>query len=146
MEEAERQIWERVRGFPGEPLGGQPLQALILEAEETAGAYRQLGEALPKHRERLGRLQRNAQENLALLKGMAVLSGGEYRQSPRPRATGEPAARLLKKCWYRSRREWMEYTARSAEPEFGAVFQEMAARQARQCAGILQLLGEIRQK
>lgn len=142
MERMEQQVWERVLGQQSE----QPrmdIRPLMLDALERAAVYQRLmQERTGKHKEMLRKLYEGELANVACLRGMAVISGtgaGKPTAMPAPK---EPAAKALGKCYHRSCRALTEYTARSAEPEFGVVFLRMAKRQEELCAMAVELLGE----
>lgn len=142
-ESTQRMVWQRVFARAGE----QPrddLQKLILQAMESAAAYRLLAGTLAggQSRELAKRLYGGAQETVDCLNGVRLLAGervGKPKALPMPR---EPAEKVLEKCYHRSRRAMAEYTARSAEPEFGAVFRSLAQREEAHCVLIAQLLGK----
>ena len=140
----EQQVWQRVMARQEMPRGDD-LRTLLLAAMEQSGSFRRLSEALSgKQRELVKQLYEAQQAGVACLKGIAALShqGEEALKLWSP--AKEPAAKLLEKCYHRSRRCLVEYTARCADPEFGPVFQQLARREEQICAQIAQLLGSLR--
>ena len=144
MENQEREVWQRVFGQPAAPRSREDLPALAAEVRELAALYRQLMKGTSgKLREKLGQLYEGELANLACLKGMAVLSGTPMGRQPPLPDRKEPMGKALKKACHRTRRALVEYTARSADPEFGAVFRQMAARAEKQWALAAELLGSV---
>ena len=139
----ERQVWVRVFARPQEPPRDD-LRALMLLSMEQAAAYRQLANMLTgRARERARQLYEGEQANLACLKGMRMLSGIPGERAKSMNLPREPAEKLLEKCYHRCRRGLTEYTARTVDGEFGAVFQKMAQREGEHCALIAELLGTL---
>lgn len=140
----EEQVWRRVLGNEEESPEGMDLRALLLSAMEAAAAYRQLSELVAgKQKERVRRLYEGEQANIACLRGMHRLSSGTVMKPKAMRVAGEPAAKLLEKCYHRTKQAMTEYTARTVDREFGAVFQKMADREREHCVLITELLGEL---
>jgi len=136
----ENRVWNRVLAGPGE--SGEDLRHLMHAASENAmDYYHLLRRASGRNKEALQRLYDRARVNLNCLQGLQTLRfGTAAKLHPLPQ-TGEPMGKLLEKCYHRTRRAIMEYTARSAEPEFGAVFAVMADRERDNAALIAELLG-----
>ena len=136
----ESRVWQRVLAGPGE--SGEDLRPLMHAASENAMDYLHLlRRASGKQKEALQRLYDRARVNLNCLRGLQTLrfgSGGKLTPLP---ASGESLEKTLTKCYHRTRRAMTEYTARSAEPEFGAVFAVMANRERDNAALIAELLG-----
>ena len=53
----------------------------------------------------------------------------------------EELGKTLERCYHRSRRCMTEYLARSADVEFGVVFEKLAKREGEHCFLITKLLG-----
>lgn len=141
----EQQVWQRVFAKPQTQFGREDLRMLMLSAMETASAYRLLAGTLTgKAKERVKRLWEGEQANIACLRGMQLLSGGTEEAPKMLNAPNEPVKKILEKSYHRTRRAMMEYTARLADPEFGAVFQTMANRAQAHCASIAELMGTIK--
>lgn len=138
---AEKQVWQRVFANPMEPAADD-LRQLQLEAAELAGIYRQItGVLTGRQREKGKALYEGALDTAAALKGVAQLSrrGQEVLKVWSPQK--EPLRRLLERAYHKSRHAMVEYSARSAEPEFGVVFQKLADRSAAHCVLLAELLG-----
>ena len=141
MDDREEQVWRRVFARP-EDRGAPELGPLVGWSAESAAVYRQLLGNSTKHRELLRKLYEGEQATLACLRGIGVLSGGREAASPLP-PVREPAERALIKCYHRTRRAMVEYTARSAGTEFGGLFRSLADRAQAQCLLLAQLLGSL---
>lgn len=141
--QTQSQIWQRVFA-PMQQPSREDLLPLLTQAVETMGAGRLLAGVLPASvRQLANRLYESLRENALCMRGICRLSGrteGKFCTMP---VEKEPAKRLLEKCYHRCRRAMMEYTARSADPEFGAVYQKMAQREAEHCCLIAQILGNL---
>ena len=139
-ENMEQRVWQRVLSGPGE--SGEDLRHLMHAASENAMCYfHLLRRATGRNREALQRLYDRARVNLNCLRGLQTLRFGTAgKLTPLP-AAGESLEKALEKCYHRTRRAMTEYTARSAEPEFGAVFAVMADRERDNAALIAELLG-----
>ncbi len=136
------QVWQRV--FAGTPSKREDFRGLLVAAMELAALYRQLSQVLTgSPRERVKRLLEGEQANVDCLRGMQMLSGGGMPTTKALPVTKEPARKLLGKSFHLTRRALTEYTARLADPEFGAVFGIMADRERQHCALIAAALGEI---
>lgn len=141
--QTQNQIWQRVFA-PMQPPPREDLLPLLTQAVETMGASRMLAGMLQgTSRQLANRLYESLRENALCLRGICRLSGrseGKFCTMP---AEKEPAKRLLTTCYHRCRRAMAEYTARSADPEYGAVYQKMAQREGEHCCLIAQILGNL---
>ncbi len=138
-----QQVWQRVRSAAEEPARNN-LRQLQREAMELAAVYRALvSQFTGRQQEQARRLYIGEKANAAALAGIGILSGqpGEALKLWQPGK--EPARKALEKCYHRSRRCMTEYMARSAENEFGTVFQKLAEREEAHCALIAELLGSL---
>ena len=135
----ERQVWERVLGQTQPPRGD--LRALELQALEAAAVYRKLsGMFTGRSRETLRQLYDTQAEAAACLKGIGRLSGGGWKPA-RVSAPEEPAEKALEKRYHCACRAITEYTARTVDGEFGAVFQHLADLGRTECVLLAGLLG-----
>ena len=138
--EMEVRVWQRVLSGPGQ--SGEDLRHLMHAASENAMDYwHLLRRATGRNREALQMLYDRARVNLNCLKGLQTLRFGTPGKLTQLPATGETMRKVLETCYHRTRRAMTEYTARSAEPEFGAVFLVMANRERDNAALIAELLG-----
>ena len=139
----QQQVWQRVRSAAEEP-GRNDLRDLQREVMELSAVYRGLvSQFTGRQQELVRRLYIGEKTNAAALAGIGILSRqpGEAVKLWQPGK--EPARKLLEKCYHRSRRCMTEYMARSAENEFGTVFQKLAEREGQHCALIAELLGSL---
>lgn len=139
----EGQVWQRVLNpQPAVPRDG--LRFLRRESTALTGAYRQLMTSLSgKPGEKAGQLYREETITAACLRGLEVLRGEDGGKMKAPSASQEPALRLLRSCYHRTRNCMAEYTARTVDPETGAVFRQLASRAERQCALLAELMGML---
>ena len=136
----ERQVWQRVLGNAEQPRGD--LRALLLAAMEAAAVYRKLaGGASGRNREKLRRLYDGQMETAACLRGIGRLSGAGDARAVNISTPAEPIGKALEKRYHCTRRALTEYTARTVDGEFGAVFQRLADIQREQCVLLAELLG-----
>jgi hypothetical protein len=139
----EQQVWQRVHSCRGEAPGND-LRQLQRETMELAAIYRGLAEQLTGGaREQARELYRGERASGKLLAGIGILSrqAGESVKLWQPGR--EAPEKVLVRCYHRTRRCMTEYLARSADPEFGIVFDHLAKRAARHCTVIAELLGSL---
>ena len=138
----ELQVWQRVTG--GLMPGDSDIRPLLLMAWESAAVYRHLlGLLSGKQRERMKKLQEQAVRSVDSLKGIQAMSGqpaGNLRPQPIPK---ESARRLLEKSFHRSGRLMTEYTARTLDPEYGVVYQNLADRERKAGLVLAELIGNM---
>ena len=140
---AEQQVWQRVRASR-EETPRNDLHQLQREAMELAAGYRTLAaQVTGRQREQILKLHRGERANAAALAGIGLLSRQNGEQVKLWQPGKEEPKKLLERCYHRTRRCMTEYLARSAEAEFGAVFDRMAKREGEHCALIAEVLGEI---
>ena len=140
---AEQQVWQRVRSAR-EEAPKNDLRQLQREAMELAAIYRKLSQQMTgKAQELVKRLHAGEKANAAALAGIGKLSrtGGESLKLWQP--GNEDPKRLLERCYHRTRRNMTEYLARSADGEFGVVFEKMARRTGEHCGWIAEVLGSM---
>ena len=139
----EGQVWQRVLN-PQPALPRDGLRNLRRESAALTGAYRQLMTALTgKAGEKAAQLYREESEISACLRGLEVLRGEDGGRLKFPQSSGEPPLRLLRSCYHRTRSCMTEYTARTVDPETGAVFRALADRAQRQCTLLAELMGML---
>ena len=137
----EQQVWQRVLNQQEEQPRSD-LRQLQFAAMELAGVYRHLAGTLTgKPREKARLLYEEEMETAACLKGLSILSGRKDDLLTIWTPSKEPKQKLLEKCYHQTRRCMVDYTARSAEPEFGCVFHRLAEKAGNRCAILAQLLG-----
>ena len=139
----EQQVWQRVQANRGEQPRND-LRQLQREAMELAAIYRSLSSQLTgSPKEFVQKLYRGEKSNVLTLAGLEILSlgGGEALKLWQPKK--EDPKKLLQRCYHRTRRCMTEYTARSAEAEYGVIYQKLADREALHCIWIAELLGSL---
>ncbi|MDD5863766.1 MAG: hypothetical protein PUD80_03895 [Firmicutes bacterium] len=140
----EKQVWQRVLGQAENPR--RDLRALELEALEAAAVYRSLsGVFTGRSREQVRQLYDGQMETVVCLRGIGRLSGG-VGKAAQISAPEEPVGKALEKRFHCARRAMTEYTARTVDGEFGAVFQHLADLSRRECVLLAELLGGWHQK
>ena len=140
----EQQVWQRVKAGR-EDAPGNDLRQLQRDAMELAAIYRNLGGQLTgSPGELAAKLHRGEKANAAALAGIGRLArtGGETLKLWQPGK--EDPKKLLERCYHRTRRCMTEYLARSADSEFGVVFDRMAKRESEHCWLIAELLGRLK--
>ena len=143
-ESMEQEVWQRVR-TSREAGPRNDLRQLQREAMELASIYRNLSSRLAgKSQELVKRLYAGESATVSALAGIGVLS----RQSGEPLKLWQPGkedpGKMLERCYHRTRRCIAEYLARSADGEYGVVFEKMAKREGEHCTLLAELLGVIR--
>lgn len=137
----ETQVWQRVGAPPNSGQSPQELRILLQNAGERVSLFRSLSGQTSRSREQIKQLQELELGNIACLKGMLAFSGQDTKIPVRSLPPA-PARQSLIRGYYLAKKAAAEYTARSVDPEFGIVYQQMAGREAIICALVTQLLGE----
>lgn len=139
----EQQVWQRVHAHREEGTKND-LRQLQREAMELAAVYRNLSSQLTgRQQAQAKQLYAGEKANAAALAGIGKLSR-ESREALKLWQPGkEDPKKMLERCYHRTRRCMTEYMARSAEGEFGVVFERMAKREGEHCALIAELLGSM---
>ncbi len=141
--ETERQVWQRVNACR-EELPKNDLRQLQREAMELAAVYRSVSSRMTgRPRELIMKLYQGEKANASALAGMGQLSrqGGEQLKLWQPGQ--EDPGKMLERCYHRTRRCVAEYLARSADGEFGVVFEKLAKREGEHCGLIAEVLGSM---
>ena len=137
-------VWQRVQNREQpEPLR-KDQGALIRAVGEQAACYRNLSRAMPgKYGERLREYARQQLRAGECLKGICRLSGIQPGSGPNKPVSGEAPLRMLEKCCHGERRLVAEYGDRMTDPDWGRVYEKMAAEAAERCCGLLEILGSM---
>ena len=147
MEEMEQRVWQRVKAAMPEGQTETALHGFALAAEEAIADYsRRLQRSSGRQRELLWELLKLEEENLNSICGLHYLQTGSGMRKRRIPGTGNMDSRGLVLRYHTARKLLAEYTARSAQPEWGCVFQAMARRQEQQCDLLARLMGLETQK
>ena len=137
----EQQVWKQVFDRPMQPRGDS-LRELLMTASELAAGYRYLlGQVGERQKSRVRLLYEGETANAASLRGISFLrhEGEELLKLWAP--AGASLGKLLETSYHRTRQAWVEYTARSGDPEFGIVFRKLAQREENYCLLLTELLG-----
>ena len=138
-----RDVWQRVLN-PQPAVLKDGLRGLRRESAAPAAPYHQLSGSLTgKTGETAAQLYREETAVSACLRGLEVLRGEDTGKLHYPQPGKEPPLRLLRGCYHRTRNCMAEYTARTVDPETGAVFRALADRAQSQCALIAELIGML---
>jgi len=143
-------VWQRVQ--QAQPQGKQPgrleeLPELMMNEWSAAAAYRQLARQYQgKGGEQYQRLARQEQKHGACLQGIYVLINGEKCPVQNPPPAQEPPERSLRRCYGIHLRAMKAYESRADDPEYGAVFGEMARQEREHCVAVLELMGNLGKK
>lgn len=139
----EQQVWQRVHSSREETVRND-LRQLQREAMELAAVYRALaGQLSGRSREQVLELHRGEKANAAALAGIGILSRQRGENLKLWQPGKESPQKALERCYHRTRRIMTEYMARSADGEFGVVFERMAKRAGEHCLLIAELLGSM---
>lgn len=122
MESLQQRVWQRVRGQQ-EALGPE---GFLVEERLDGDALQRLG--LPN-----GSFSARAD----LLRGLCRLSGTALPQLPRRPLAADSAKTLLGRMLRRQR----QYALLQSHPEFGALYEELAASLRTACADLCRTLG-----
>lgn len=137
----ETQVWQRVASPPSHGQSREELNILLMAASERATLFRELAGQNPKAREKGKLLRELEQVNIACIRGMLAFAGWDTGIPQRKISQGNYRQNLIR-GYYLAKKAAAEYTARSVDPEFGIVYQEMAQRECRICSLVIQMLGE----
>lgn len=139
----EEQVWQRVRASR-ETAPRNDLRQLQRESMELAAAYRSLASRLTGMQKDLAnRLHAGEKANAAALAGIGKLSLANAENIKLWQPEKEDPGKILERCYHRTRRCMTEYLARSAEGEWGVVFDCLARREGTHCCLIAELLGSL---
>ena len=126
-------------------VDGRKLGEMMLSSGTAAENYRALARCFRGWQaECLTAMAREARAQQACLSGIRALVIGEEscRGIAGPPDTGSLAVRL-KKAYVRAMRLLSACEAWAADPEYGPVFQRLAARQQEHCRKILEIIGNL---
>lgn len=139
-------VWQRVRGVSTDTAAaaavGHGLQNLITQSFSQLELYRQLCHRFSGGEHRLlQRMVQQEQSHYACLKGIGVLLRGAPPAAQFPSQSIVSTEAALQKCYRLALQSIAEYDARSADPEYGQVFSQLAQCKRTHCLHILELLG-----
>jgi len=139
-------VWQRVQNEKQEEKISRPtehLPALIMEQLQLSGAYRQLSLRLGgKDGAVLIRLAREANAQAICLKGMLTLMKGTAPQVVSAQQQLSNTDVILRRCYGAELRLLKVYENRGTDPEYGPVFERLAARGREHCCALMELIGK----
>ena len=143
----EARVWQRVQNEAQQEQGGRPaenLPALIMEYLQLAAAYRQLSQRLNgKDGTTLIRLAREANAQAVCLKGiLSLMRGG----TPNIAGVSQQQSNtdvILRRCYGAELRLLKACENRCTDPEYGPVFDRLAARSREHCCALMELIGKV---
>ena len=139
----EQQVWQRVRPHR-EEVPGNDLRQLQREAMELAAIYGNLSSRMTgRSQERIKQLYAGERANVSALAGIGILSGNGGESLKHWQPGKEDPRKQLVRCYHRTRRCVTEYLARSAEAEYGLVFEKLAKRTGEHCVLLAEILGTM---
>lgn len=141
--ELEQRVWKRVRGE--EQPCPVSVQALAAAEQSEAAVYLMLSRQLQgREKAQLRKMFEEERSHAAILRGMNDLMSGKRiaaRTAPPIPQTPELA---LRKSYGRKLQALMEYESRMDDPEYGAVFAQMARQEREHCTAILEIIGGLK--
>ena len=150
MEHIDRQkaqrVWQRVQNEAQQEQGGRQaenLPALIMEYLQLAAAYRHLSQRLSgKDGTTLIRLAREANAQAVCLKGiLSLMKGGTPNIAPASQQHSNTDV-ILRRCYGAELRLLRACENRCTDPEYGPVFDRLAARSREHCCVLMELIGK----
>ena len=142
----ERRVWQRVQSRQETPMPAprqENLKPWVLVAQENTAVLRSLQlQLIGKQWEGLRRLEADSSRMVQALRGICLMQGEAVRLHPVP-TPKEPPRRALEKSFHRTRRLREEMAKRSADGEFGIVFQSLGRKCEDLCASLAEMLGRL---
>ncbi len=132
------QVWQRVQGEQQNPSE----QRFRLLEGEIAAQIQALMAYFPAKRPLLRQMHGEVMGNIACLQGMEVLRRGQKGPVTQGKAGGKDAAAAVRRCYVNCLNLANAYDQARSDPEYGAVFGELAQVKRRHCRALLSLLGE----
>lgn len=140
-------VWQRVRGEVEETPRHQGLMRLIAEEGTDAAVCLTLSRRFQgKQAQLLRRMSEEEQAHAACLKGIYTLLIGEQPAVKAAPLHQESTEATLRRCYGSQMRRLAEYEARAQDPEYGKVYEQLAAQEQDHCRQILELLGSLKRK
>ena len=118
------------------------LLGLLLDTGAAAENFSHLARCFQGHHaEALCRMARDSRAQRACLGGIFAIIAGEPPRSQTPTPDGGTMQTRLKKAYARALHLLAAFEGKRSDPEYGPVFQRLAARQQEHCRNILEILG-----
>lgn len=135
-------IWQRTRPVQASVTEG--LQPLAAAALATASVYGSLVRQLQgTQRELAVQLREQQLGTVRCLKGIYRMATGNPMQVGSSTPAVETAEAALRKNYGRSLKSLSAYESRSADSEYGAVFEALAVREREHCRKLTELMGML---
>lgn len=146
--EKAKRVWQRVQGTAAPPPDiGCDIRELVKGEMEAAAAYLQLSRRLQgKDSAALRQMAEEERSHAAALKGICAMYNGTRPGAPTPTPQTGPIEVLLRRYYGGELKSVAEYERRSADPQYGMVFRQMAEEEKTHCRHLLELLGRLEQK
>ena len=127
-----------------QPVDSRFLLGLLLDTGAAAENFSHLARCFQGHRaEELCRMTRETRAQRQCLAGIFAIVTGEPPRHQTPTPDGGTVQTRLKKSYTRALHLLAAFEGRSKDPEYGPVFQRLAARQQEHCRNILEILGSL---
>ena len=140
--EKARRVWDRVTGGCDRSPDPDVLNALMCHELTDAATLTRLSKQIGGRGGDLLRLARQCRQRAGSLRGICAMAGQAHPCPAIPMPAVTTAGGALRKCYVNSFHRMREYERMSADPDYGPVFQTMAATTRRQCAALLELIGK----
>ena len=142
-QEKARRVWDRVTGEQGSSLDSNTLTALMTQELTDAATLTRLSKQIGGRGGDLLRLARQCQQHAGYLRGICAMICRTPPGPAVPTPTVTTAVGALQKCYVNSLHRMRGYEVMSSDPDYGPVFQKMAAAEQNQCATLLDLIGKV---
>ena len=120
------------------------LMAVLLDTGMAAENFSRLARCFQgRPSEELGRMARESRAQGACLGGIFALVTGESPRRQTPTPDGGTVQTRLKRAYARALHLLSAFEGKAKDPEYGPVFQRLAARQQDHCRQILEIIGGL---
>ena len=133
-----QRVWQRVRGEPEKP----GLSGLILAEYQAAADYQLLQRRIPAKAALFRQLYEDVRRHSACLMGIRALQGATGKKPVLPKPKEEPLPIMLRRCCGQSMKTAADYQSRTADPEYGAIFADLAREKQRHLRLLLEIVGD----
>lgn len=135
-------IWQRVRPTQAPVTDG--LQAIAASALAAAAVYGSLAQQLQGKQREMAMTLREHQLSAALcLKGIYRMATGTPLQIKGSTPATQTMDAALRRNYGHSLKALHGYESRSADGEYGAVFEALAVREREHCRKLMELMGQL---
>lgn len=135
-------VWQRVQQRDPQQPDTAPLLALINQAWENAAACMTLAKVSQGREAAVFRkIFEQEQATARTLRGIYILQTGTVPSQPTVKSANEITAARLRRCCASAMTAARAFEQRSADPEFGPVYQLLAQRQRENWLLLLEIIG-----